>query len=434
MKRLFALILLCHPLHLLADTSEIDRVAHQPKVRRALAFIDAHERRTAEFLAAIAAIESPSGHERARAEAVAARMREIGLPDVSVDDAPNVVGIIPGRSPRALVFTSTLDDLPDVAANQKAATQPPHVAEGRVIGPGTHTASTDAALLAAAEAIVQSGIEPEQTLIFAAVSQEETGTIGMRKLYAQYKDTATAFVDVTGAGPYIFYGALGIHWWKVVASGPEGHSLGGGLPNVNQAIARSVDRILSLQQDPAAHTVINVAMLQSGTVFNHKPADGWFSLDIRSGDNGRLEKIESDVRSILTQVSKETSIGLRMEPIIDTPAGQIPGARDSALVLTARDIVKYLGLQPVLNDWASANCNIPIAHGTPAICLAGERGGNRALPDEWADISVMTRMAKEILLLAATLKPGADAGRPVALAPATATGEESGRSIRIVSR
>ncbi len=367
MKGFLGVILLCHPLQLLADTSEIDRVAHRPKIYQALAFIDAHKRQTAEFLTTIAAIESPSGHERARAEAVARRMRGIGLQNVSVDDAPNVVGIIPGRSPRALVFTATLDDLPDVAANQKAAAQPPHVAEGRVIGPGTHTASTNAALLAAAEAIVQSGIYPEQTLIFAAVAQEETGTIGMRKLYAQYKDTATAFVDVTGAGPYIFYGALGIHWWKVVASGPGGHSLGGGIPNVNQAIARSVDRILSLQQDPAAHTVINVAMLRSGTVFNHKPEKGWFSLDNRSRDNSRLEKIESDVRSILTQVSKETSIGLRMEPIMDTPAGQIPGARDTALVRTTRDIVKYLGLEPVLDDWASANCNIPIAHGSPAI-------------------------------------------------------------------
>jgi hypothetical protein len=74
------------------------------------------------------------------------------------------------------------------------------------------------------------------------------------------------------------------------------------------------------------------------------------------------------------------------------------------------DIVQYLGLEPQFHDWASANCNIPIADGTLAICLAGERGGDRALPSEWADIPVMTRTAKEIVLLAATLKPQAGPG------------------------
>jgi acetylornithine deacetylase/succinyl-diaminopimelate desuccinylase-like protein len=407
---LVGLVLICHPVNLLADSAAIDRVAHEPKVRRALAFLDTHELQTGEFLTLIAAIESPSGHEQARVEAVARHMREIGLQNVSIDNAPNAVGIIPGRSPRALVFVSTLDDLPVVAVNQKAATQPPHVADGRVIGPGTNDVSIAAAMLAAAEAIMKSGIKPEYTLIFAGVAQEETGLKGMRELYAQYKDTAIAFVDMTSDGPYVFYGAMGIHWWKVVASGPGGHSLGGGLPSVNQAIARSVDRILSLEQDPAAHTVISVGMLQSGSVFNHKPETGWFSLDIRSKDNSTIEKIENDVRTILAQVSKETSISLSMEPVSSTPAGQIAGARDSTLVRTSEDIVKYLGLDPVLYDWGSANLNIAIANGTPAVAFAGERGGRGGFPDEWADIPKMTRAAKEIVLLAATMKPGADPG------------------------
>ena len=403
----FGLILIFHPLRLLADSSSIERVAHEPKIREALAYVDAHQLQTGEFLASIAAIVSPSGHEQERAEAVAKHMRDIGLRNVSVDGTTNAVGIIPGRSPRALVFTSMLDDDPTVVKNQKSATRAPYVADGRVIGAGTDTSSTTGAMLAGAEAIVKSGIRPEQTLIFASVSQVETGLNGMRALYAQYKDTATAFVDVVGEGRSIFYGALGIHWWKVVANGPAGHTLEGGVPNVNQAIARSVDRILSLQQDPASHTVINVGMLQSGDAFNHRPANGWFSLDIRSKDNSTIERIEKNVRTILNQVAKETSIGLTMEPVQNTPAGQIAGGRDSALVQTTQDIVKYLGLNPVLSDWGVTNMNIAIAYGTPSIALVGgpprPRGGGDS-----ADISMMTRAGKEIVLLAATLKPAAD--------------------------
>ncbi len=227
-----------------------------------------------------------------------------------------------------------------------------------------------------------------------------------RKLYADYKSNATAFVDILGDGRRITYGALGIHWWRVTATGPAGHTLNGGVPNVNQAIGRAVDRILSLPE-PELHkdtrTVINVAMLQSGAVFNHKPDTGWFSLDIRSMDNGMIDTIEGKVRGILDQVSKETTIGLEMKLVQNTPGGQIPGARDSKLVKNAEAISKYLGMNPVLGDSGSSNMNIPIGGGTLAIGIGGERGGQRGFADEWADIPSMMRTAKQILLLAATV-------------------------------
>ena len=402
-------LLLCSllfPFALAAQSTRLTVALADPSVQKAIAFVDAHSHQTAEYLASIAAIISPSGKEQDRAQAVAKRMREIGLRNVSIDGEPNVVGIIPGKSKKALVFVSTLDDLANVADNQKAAAQPPHIVGDRVVGPGTNTSSTTAGMLAAAEALVQSGIQPEQELVFAAVAQEETGLIGMRKLYADYKDRASAFVDILGDGRSITYGALGIHWWRVVASGPGGHSLNGGVPNVNQGIGRAVDRILSLP-DPEQHkdsrTVINVAMLQSGAVFNHKPETGWFSLDIRSMDNVMIERIEDEVRGILAQVGKETTIDLKMEVVQNTPGGQIAGARESELVRTTEAISKYLGLDPVLGNAGSSNMNIPIGGGTLAVGFGGERGGQRGFPDEWADIPVMIRAAKQVLLLSATI-------------------------------
>ena len=70
-------------------------------------------------------IGSPSGQELDGAGAVAERMREIGLPSCRITDSPNAIGVIPGRSGRALVFVSTLDDLATVAENQRAAAAPP---------------------------------------------------------------------------------------------------------------------------------------------------------------------------------------------------------------------------------------------------------------------------------------------------------------------
>ena len=378
-------------------------------ISAALEYVELHRESTTAFLANIAAIVSPSGKERKRAEAVAARMRNIGLASVFVDETPNAIGVIPGYSGLALVFISTLDDLATVADYQRTAKTSPHVKGARLIGPGTNTSSATASILAAAEALVASGFTPEHDLIFAAVAQEETGLIGMKVVYEAFKDRAVGFVDVLGDGRRISYGAIGIHWWRVIATGPPGHSLRGGLPNVNQAIGRAVDRILQMPLPPGnkdSRTIVNVAMLRSGAVFNHKPATGWFSLDIRSLDMKAIDAIEADVATVLSDVSSETGIQLEMEPFQLTPSGQIPGARESTLVTTAEAISQHLGLEPTLSNSGSSNMNIAIGNGTLAIGLGGSRGGKRAEAGEWANIPAMLRTATHVVLLAATIGGG----------------------------
>ena len=377
-----------------------------PQVARALAAVDARRDQTARWLATIGGIVSPSGQERERAEAVAAEMRRIGLADVTLDATPNVVGRIRGRSGKALVFVSTLDDLATVAAHQRATTATPRIDGNRVVGPGTNTSTTTAALVAAAEALITSGLRPEHDLVFVAVAQEETGLVGMKALYEQWKDRALAFVDVLGDGHSVTYGAITIHWWKVVASGPGGHSLNGGVPNVNQGIGRAVDRILQLpqpEQYKADRVVVNVAMLQSGAVYNHKPDTGWFSLDVRSLNGARVEEVEAEVKKILAGVSAETTIRFDMQPFQITPGGQLPGLRDSALVTTAAAISTHLGYTAQLGNAGSANLNVPLGQGSVAIGIGGERGGRRGFPDEWGDIPQMMRTAQYLVLLAATI-------------------------------
>ncbi|MCC7033475.1 MAG: M20/M25/M40 family metallo-hydrolase [Acidobacteria bacterium] len=384
----------------------LDRALADPAVTSAMAAVEARRDATAAWLAEIGAIVSPSGQEHDRARAVADEMRRIGLADVTVDAAPNVVGRIRGRSGRALVFVSTLDDLATVAGHQKAAARKPAIAGDRVVGPGTNTSTTTAALVAAADALIRSGLTPEHDLVFAAVAQEETGLKGMQALFADWKDRALAFVDVLGDGHSITYGAITIHWWRIVASGPPGHSLTGGVPNVNQGVGRAVDRILQLphpERFKDDRVVVNVAMLQSGAVFNHKPATGWFSLDVRSLVAARVEEVEAEVRRILADVTRETTIAFAMEPFQLTPGGQIPGFRESALVTTAAAVSRHLGYEPRLGNAGSANLNVPLGQGAPAIGIGGERGGQRGFADEWADIPQMMRTAAFVVLLAATM-------------------------------
>ena len=169
-------------------------------VRAARERVVSRTRTIARDLITLGAIESPSGKEAQRAQAVARMMREIGLVDVQVDSMPNVTGRIKGGSGRAVVFVSTLDDLGSIPALQKAFGGPPRLEGDRVVGPWTNTSSTTVAMLAAAEALVKRGVVPEHDIVFAAVAQEETGLVGMKALYAQWKARADLFVDILGDG------------------------------------------------------------------------------------------------------------------------------------------------------------------------------------------------------------------------------------------
>jgi len=170
-----------------------------------------------------------------------------------------------------------------------------------------------------------------------------------------------------------------------------------------------VDRILSLPEatrDDDTRTRINIAVLKSGSVFNHKPEEGWFSLDIRSMDAGIIDSIEAPVREVLARVERETTITLSMEPFQLTPGGQIPGAERSALVTYAADVSRHLGYEATLSASGSSNMNVAVAGGTPAIGLGGSRGGARGHSGEWADIDVLTRTAQHVFLLAVGLGGG----------------------------
>jgi acetylornithine deacetylase/succinyl-diaminopimelate desuccinylase-like protein len=387
----------------------VDRALEEAVVREGLWALEARSGHAASLLAEIGGIISPSGHELERARRVAEEMRRIGLQEVRVDDQPNAIGVIPGRSGRAIVFVSTLDDLATVAEHQRAADTPPRVEGDRVVGPGTNTSSTSVALLLAAETYLETARSPEHDLVFAAVAQEETGLTGMRALVEEYRDRAVAFVDILGDGSSISYGALSIHWWRVEGRGPPGHSLGGGLPNVNQGLARAADRILTWSeevQDPDARTVVNVAVMRSGEVFNHKPETGWFSLDLRSLDPDVVEGMEAEVRGILDVVSRETGIALELVPEQAIPGGQIEGLRDSDLVWSAVSAARALGLEPTLSNAGSSNMNVPLGQGLPAIGLGGSRGGERGFPGEWADVPAMIRSAQHVFLLAVGLGSG----------------------------
>lgn len=380
----------------------LSEVLQKKRVISSLEWIDSSENYAVDTLISLASIVSPSGQEYDRALNLAERMRMIGLKDVYIDETFNVMGRIKGRSEGAIIFITTLDDLPEIADLQKTGEYQPRRVKDRVIGTATELQSMNAALLLAAKALVQGGITPDQDIVFASVAQEETGLVGMKALFESWKSRAIAWVEVLGDGQKIVYGAPFIHWWKVVAYGPGGHTVENWLPNANLGIARAVSQILDLSYpEQYEETFINVGIIQSGRTYNHTPESAWFSLDVRSMNGEIVQKIETDVKAILNCLEDETNIRFDMESVSKMDGGQVQGARDSQLVKLATEVSRYLGYEPEVSPKGCCNMIIPISHGCIAIGLHGDRGGQRATAEEWASIPAIIRTAKYIALFAA---------------------------------
>jgi hypothetical protein len=229
----------------------------------------------------------------------------------------------------------------------------------------------------------------------------------MEAFYPRFNKRAVGLVEILGDGHRIEFNAAGaIAWWRVTAHGPEGHTVQGGLPNVNQAIARAVDAIFSLPEPKRfrdRETAINVAVLRSGEVFNHKPATGWFSVDVRSRDRSTVELVGKKIRRIVDRVGRETGIRLEMEPDFHSLGGTIAGARDSVLTRAAVAASRYLGYQPELSEQGCCNMRVAVAGGTLAIGLHGDRGGGRGTADEWANLPDLMNAARQVVLVAAAV-------------------------------
>jgi acetylornithine deacetylase/succinyl-diaminopimelate desuccinylase-like protein len=186
----------------------LDSALKDEDVQAALLHVNEHQKEMKEMLVVLAGTYGTEAPERARAGLVARRMRDMGLKDVSLQtgSTPNVAGRIKGRSRGAVLFVSTMNAAPAIAqAQDGSAAHGPRAESERTTGPGTRGLAPTVAMLAAAAAIRDAGLEPTRDLIFAALPSDDVGLDAMKRLYAAYGDSVVAVVDVQGDGESIGY-------------------------------------------------------------------------------------------------------------------------------------------------------------------------------------------------------------------------------------
>jgi tripeptide aminopeptidase len=351
-------------------------------VKAALAAAKTNEPQAIDDQIRFCEIPAASFGETARGAELKRTFQQLGLENVRVDGAGNVLGDRPGASqhPR-LMMAAHLDtvfpDGTDVHVKREGA---------MLYGPGIGDDCRGLGVLVAViRALKQASVQTQGSITFvAAVGEEGLGDLrGMKQLFNDtMKGQIDRFVSIDSTGLSIANVGVASRRYRVTFKGPGGHSFGSfGLANPIDAMGRAIAKIAEFQVPGEPRTTFNVGRVGGGTSVNSIPFDAWMEVDLRSSDGAPLASLDANFRKAVDAAVIEENgrwgtpgmIAVVKDLVGDRPAGSTPS--DAPIVQTAIAVGQILGLRPVLAE-GSTDANLPMSLHIPAITIGG---GGRGL-------------------------------------------------------
>jgi tripeptide aminopeptidase len=354
-------------------------------------------------------IPSPPFGEAKRGAAMRDTFEALGLRNVRIDEAGNVIGDRPGASERPrLVFSAHLDTVFPEGTDVTVKRDGP-VFRGPGIGDDCRGL---AVVLGVIRALNDARVETPGTITFVAtVGEEGLGDLrGVKQLFGKtLKGQIDRFVSVDGTGYGITHVGVGSHRYRVTFRGPGGHSYGAfGLVNPIHALGRAIGTIADIQVPAEPKTTFNVGRIGGGTSVNSIPFEAWMEIDMRSADAAALASVDASVQQAIDRALaaenerwNEGRLTVERKLVGDRPAGRT--ARDAPIVQAAISVTEALEL-PVSLDEGSTDSNIAMSLGIPAVTIdGGGRGKGAHSPAEEFDSTDSVRGTERAVLLAIAL-------------------------------
>src|SRR5258708_3562971 len=249
---------------LLAQVSLLQR----PDVKAAFDYLDRDYDRFVAELVTLTGIPAPPFKETARARAMQAKFRELGLKNVETDAEGNVTGERPGSGGGPnLVLAAHLDTVfPEGTGVHVKKEGTKYSAPG--IGDDTHGL---ASLLAIIRALDAAHVVTRGDIIFVAdVGEEGLGNSrGVHYLLekGKYHDKVQNFISIDGGDDNsITNGGVASKRYRVTFKGPGGHSYGAfGLVSPSFAMGSAIERFARSEVPASPKTTFNVGVVGGGT-------------------------------------------------------------------------------------------------------------------------------------------------------------------------
>ncbi len=400
---LLAAVVLCtaqEPTELLKDAT----------VKAALDAAKRNEPAAIEQQVRICEIPAPPFKETERGLELQRLFIQLGLKNVRIDKAGNVIGVRPGQSAHPnLVFSAHLDTVFPEGTNVKV-TREGNILKGPGIGDDCRGLTV---MLSTIQALNEAHVQTPGTITFVAdVGEEGLGDLrGVKNLfYESMKGEIDKFISVDGTGLGMTNIGVGSLRYRVTFKGPGGHSYGAfGMANPIHAMGRAIARISEFEVPANPKTTFNVGRVGGGTSVNSIPFEAWMEMDMRSADVASLkavdEKFNAAVRAAVDEENRRWNnrgkLTVSPELVGIRPAGQTPAG--SPIILTALAVSRALGIEELLRE-GSTDSNVPMNMNIPAITISGGGKGTGAHSlGEAFDTTDSWRGTQRAILLAVAL-------------------------------
>ena len=337
----------------------------------------------------LTAIPAPSHHEERRAAFICEYLHQLGYGQAFIDDAKNVICEVKGsdlEAPVHIFMAHTDTVFPD-------ETEIPVVVEdGCIKAPGVGDDTTNVcAILMTLKYLSEKKIVPKQTMVFALNSCEEgLGNLkGCRALVKQYTGRIGQLVSYDCGYNAGTVWAVGSRRYEIRIRTTGGHSYADfGATN---AIAVAADMIHDFYEIDTntmpGKTTYNVGLIEGGTSVNTIAQDVKILYEYRSDRMMGLELMEREMSAIIDKYTDREDARVDIEMIGDRPSmGQVDKKKMAELQKRAEGIIfRNTGVMPMFGS-GSADCNIPLSMGIPAICFGVYLGGGQHTREEYVRI------------------------------------------------
>jgi acetylornithine deacetylase/succinyl-diaminopimelate desuccinylase-like protein len=373
--------------------AEIAAIRNNRNVQAAMEHIVAIEPQSRRDLIELTEIPAPPFGEENRARRFAEMLRQAGLSDVTIDDVGNVIGRRPGKSgDRVIAYSAHLDTVFPLETDVTVRFDDEKMyAPG--IGDNTRGLVT---VLGVLRALQKTGIETDADILFIGnVGEEGLGDLrGVKYLFRDGAPRIDTLIAVDGGeSNRIVFGGVGSHRYRVTFRGPGGHSWGAfGLASPHHALGRAI--AIFVQNAPSVtsmgeKTSYNVGRIGGGTSINSIAFESWMEIDMRSGNQGKLNDVDAILQAAIEQALQEENtarldgpeLTVDVERVGTRPAAE--GDDQAPIVQRAIAATESFGIEPQLQI-SSTDANLPISKGIPAVTMSrGGVSGNSHAPEEW---------------------------------------------------
>jgi tripeptide aminopeptidase len=343
------------------------------------------ERLVAEFVR-LCEVESPSGHERAMADAVAAELRGLGL-EVEEDDtaeetgagAGNVLARIPGpEGARTILLCAHIDTVP-LDAPVQVVRQDGVLTNRNAAILGADNKAAIATVLGAARRLVREDAPVEVELLFTTSEERALrgakafDRSGLRAEFGFVFDHASPIGEIVIASPT--YYRLGASFRGQAAHAGIRPEAGA---NAIAAAAKAIAKMRIGRLDP--ETTANVGQIEGGTAPNVVAERCTVELEARSLDDARAGEVVSEMVDACAEAASDGHCDV--ETSLERLFQGYRLTRTAPQVETAAAGLAACGVEPVyISTGGGSDANALIAAGLPMVNVANGTKHNHQ-PDE----------------------------------------------------